>query len=296
MEEKESHLNRMIDEMLLIVKAYDLKLDQDSTVLKNIERVREKYVIDALYNQEVIEKLIKESDLEEYYKNLGKEVVVRNIFLKCPMDASDETVRQVEDKATIALERIKKGEPFPRVARDVSEDDKTTMDGGLMKRPLVWKGTDDPFLKTAFELKQNEVSNVFRTEKGFNIIKVDEIHAKELRPYDKLRRVLKEEIKNAKKEEITEKAKTYLEELMKENQLSYNEDVLEQLAESMKPVNDDLALEVKEYVTTLPDTLRDKVMVHYDGGEMKVKDIENWILPSEAVMNMVWKGNCPESF
>ena len=287
LEEKEEHLDRMISQYLEILKAYDLKMDEDSTVLAETKRTRDKYLTDALFKKEIIDKIIPEKDIRDYYEKSKKKVVVRNILFKCPQDSSDEVAKEVELRAKDALSRIKKGEPFPRVAREVSEDDKTTANGGLLGT-LSWKSNGSLFLETAFKLKENDVSDVFRTDKGFNIIKVDKIIPQEERPFDEASGYIRDMMKREKAQEINEKAQEYLNQLMKKHQLIYNEDALNQFAKLMEPVASETADIVLAHVETLPDSIMDVVLVQYDTGDFRVKDLKELKkrIPSDAYLNL----------
>ncbi len=78
-----------------------------------------------------------------------------------------------EEDARAALERIRKGEDFAAVAREVSTDTSTRENGG----DLGWfpRGQMvEEFETAAFALQPGQVSDVVQTAFGFHIIKVEE--------------------------------------------------------------------------------------------------------------------------
>lgn len=89
-------------------------------------------------------------------------------------------IEKIKAKAQAALERLKKGEDFEAVAKEVNEDD-TKATGG----ELPWFGKDgkldgggqidDEFVKAAFALEKGQYSQeVVKTRFGFHIVKVDD--------------------------------------------------------------------------------------------------------------------------
>lgn len=75
-----------------------------------------------------------------------------------------------ESEATMALDRLKRGEPFEQVAREMSKDPGTAARGGQLN--AITRGSLVPeFEEVAFRLKEGEVSGLVKTQFGFHIIK-----------------------------------------------------------------------------------------------------------------------------
>jgi peptidyl-prolyl cis-trans isomerase C len=76
-----------------------------------------------------------------------------------------------QSEALVILERLKKGESFTNLARDLSVDKGSAKRGGdlgLFGRGMMVK----PFEEAAFKLKKGEItSEPVRTEFGYHIIK-----------------------------------------------------------------------------------------------------------------------------
>jgi parvulin-like peptidyl-prolyl isomerase len=97
---------------------------------------------------------------------LGEQVHARHILV-----ATEEEARQV-------LERLKAGEDFAQLARELSRDTASAKNGG----DLGWIGrgmTVEPFEKAAFALEVGRWSEPVQTQFGFHIIQVLE---REMRP------------------------------------------------------------------------------------------------------------------
>jgi parvulin-like peptidyl-prolyl isomerase len=89
-------------------------------------------------------------------------------------------VEKIKQKAQAALDRVKKGEAFEKVAGEVNEDD-TKANGG----ELPWFGKDgkldgggqidEDFIKAAFALDKGQYSpELIKTKFGYHVVKVDD--------------------------------------------------------------------------------------------------------------------------
>jgi peptidyl-prolyl cis-trans isomerase SurA len=96
------------------------------------------------------------------------QIHVRHILMKTNELADDATVKQ---KLTKLRERILAGEDFSGLAQTVSEDPGSAVDGG----DLGWSGpgTFTPeFEKVINALKDNEISEPFKTQFGWHLVQV----------------------------------------------------------------------------------------------------------------------------
>lgn len=127
--------------------------------------------------------VVTDKEIEEFYKANPKEyekpkrVRVAHILAQVPPTGGTEAEEKAKAKAKLdaALNRIKAGEDFAKVAKDVSEDKATAPDGGDLG--LVGPGElVAPFEQVAFGLKVGEVHHEpVRTQFGYHLIKVLEI-------------------------------------------------------------------------------------------------------------------------
>lgn len=96
-------------------------------------------------------------------------------------------------------ERLKKGEDFAKIAKEVSTDAGSKDQGG----DLGWisRGTlTGPFEDALFAMQAGEVSAPVRTEQGFHIIRVDELRSGDLQPFETVRDELAAETKTRRAE------------------------------------------------------------------------------------------------
>ncbi len=105
------------------------------------------------------------------------EVSARHILVAVPENAEPAAVEAARAKAQAALDRLKKGEDFSKVALEVSDDraslrnPKRAGDLGVLKRGTIVK----PFEDAAFALKPGQLSDLVRSPFGFHVIRVDQV-------------------------------------------------------------------------------------------------------------------------
>jgi peptidyl-prolyl cis-trans isomerase SurA len=105
-------------------------------------------------------------------QNSQYEVRARHIFIAMPPNATPAQVAAAQARAEQALHRVKSGETFALVARDVSEGPTAKQGGdlGYFRRGLMLPAIE----QAAFSLKPGEVSPVIRTSSGFHIVTVED--------------------------------------------------------------------------------------------------------------------------
>jgi peptidyl-prolyl cis-trans isomerase D len=120
----------------------------------------------------------------------------RHILVRLPENASDEQKQAARKKIEDALKRIKAGEEFAKVAKEVSED-VTAKDGGDLG--FFGRGSMVPaFEEVAFSMKPNEVSDVVETPFGLHIIQLVEIRPAGTKTLEEVRNQLETQLRREK--------------------------------------------------------------------------------------------------
>jgi peptidyl-prolyl cis-trans isomerase D len=89
-------------------------------------------------------------------------------------DEGEDAAGSAREQAAVVLERIRSGEDFAAVAKEVSQDSGSATQGGDLG--FVEPGMmDKPFDEALFSLSKDEVSDLVRTSFGFHIIKLTDI-------------------------------------------------------------------------------------------------------------------------
>lgn len=100
------------------------------------------------------------------------ELTVRHLLVFSARYETDATRAAARDKAEAALSRIRTGEPFPRVAAEVSEEPGAESREGLLTpgREGAWV---PEFWRAATALAPGEISPVVETQYGFHVLRLE---------------------------------------------------------------------------------------------------------------------------
>lgn len=134
-----------------------------------IERLREREVPSRIQvSDEEIDKLLDEQRAKA---NADAETNLAQILVTVPDGADEATVAARRAVAELAQARVKNGEPFETVAREVSEDSNRAAGGAIGLRPL--SRLPDIFVEAIKGLKSGEVApKLLRSGAGFHLLKV----------------------------------------------------------------------------------------------------------------------------
>jgi peptidyl-prolyl cis-trans isomerase D len=122
-----------------------------------------------------------EESIKDYFDQHRHEFVqppqrrARHILFAAPANAGADKVAEAEAKARAALERLRKGEDFAALAKELSDDPGSAGQGGdlgLFERGVMVKEFED----VAFSLPVGQVSEPVRSPFGVHLIEVTEVH------------------------------------------------------------------------------------------------------------------------
>jgi peptidyl-prolyl cis-trans isomerase C len=172
-EEKREVLDRLVSEKVLYLKALDKGLDRDPKV--------QKVMINTLLRDEVYGTVrnsdFGEEELQAYFEAHKSEFVVpekvqvKRILIRVKDDRSDEDAKAEAER----LHKDLSANPsqFKDLAAKHSEDPYKRRGGDLGFISKEGKpGLDSALVDRAFELEVNQLSEVFRTDEGYNILLV----------------------------------------------------------------------------------------------------------------------------
>ncbi len=136
-----------------------------------IERLREREVYSRIkISDEDIDRLIEQ---QRQAANADPETNIAQILVTVPEGADEATVAARRARAEVALKRVKAGEPFDVVAKEISEDG-NRKNGGEIGLRLASK-LPDVFVEATKNLKPGEVTaQPLRTGAGFHVLKLIE--------------------------------------------------------------------------------------------------------------------------
>ena len=115
---------------------------------------------------------------DDAVKQLGEqqEVHARHILIRAA-PGDEKASKEAEDKIKAIIVRLKKGEDFEKLAKEVTEDPSGKANGGdlgyFTKDQMV-----PEFSETAFKLEKGQISEPVKTQFGWHVIKVEDKRAK----------------------------------------------------------------------------------------------------------------------
>jgi peptidyl-prolyl cis-trans isomerase SurA len=143
---------------------------------------------------------VSDEDVQNYWQThpqefkADEEVRVRHVFIALPEGASAGEATRVRERAEKVVARLRRGDEFGLVARQVSEGP-SAQEGG----ELGWlrRGTVQPEVeKVAFGLQTGQVSDPVRTRTGFQIIQVEERRGGGPKPLAEVKEEIRDRLTN----------------------------------------------------------------------------------------------------
>lgn len=170
-------------------------------------KIRKQALAMAMFQHEVRDKaVVPHTAVEAYYKDHLDEFTVADekfrlaqILVAIPAGATPDQISGAEQKAGDAHKLALKGQDFPDLARQYSDDDSKTKGGEL--------GTfspgelNDDIAAGIKEVKVGDISKVIRTKYGFHIIKVEEHQVPGAIPLADVKGAIRERLQTEKSKE-----------------------------------------------------------------------------------------------
>jgi len=138
-------------------------------------------------------------------------VRLSHILIKLPQHPSEQELADAKDKAAKAIARVKGGEPFAQVAKDMSDDAGTKETGG----ELGWfeRGSlQAEWEPIVFSMDKGDVRGPVTGSQGLEVFYVTEIKQSQLKPFAEMKEQLQRELR---RRELDKATQTWLEELRK---------------------------------------------------------------------------------
>lgn len=157
-------LDELIDQRLLALDALRQSLDQEDETRRRLAAARERILGNILVENH-LKNTVNETTIRRMYdeqaslRDRGDEVQARHILLK-----NEETAREIAKK-------LKDGEDFAALAREISEDEGSRDKGGNLGY-FTNDMLEAKFTQVAFNTQKGEISDPFKTEYGWHILQV----------------------------------------------------------------------------------------------------------------------------
>ena len=210
---KQQYLHSWLAQEVLYRQALKDGLAEKPEARQLIHQLTRGALSQLLMNNELASKInITETDLQTFY-SANKDNYV---------EPAKATVRHIlvddEQQATELIGRIKDGEDFAELAKQFSKDEATKQEGGKIDIEVP-KGSHVPGIGAYEELNEKifaadppkVLDEPFKTEKGFEIIKVETTIPKRQMPLDEVRQQVMSTLANQKRQDVQ---RGYIEQMM----------------------------------------------------------------------------------
>jgi peptidyl-prolyl cis-trans isomerase C len=176
-------IDYLVDLKIVAREAAKEKLADAPDFKRRLDQTRDRLLMESLLTREG-EKGATDEAMRKFYddtvKSLkgGQEVRARHILV------------ETEAEARAALERVRKGEDFAKVAAELSKDPGSGKEGG----DLGWFEKErmvPEFAEAAFKLEKGQVSEPVKTQFGVHIIKTEDKREKAPPAFDAVKEQLK---------------------------------------------------------------------------------------------------------
>lgn len=204
-EEKQEVLDRLVEEKLLYKAALEKGLDQDPKV--------QKVMVNTLL-REVVYANVRNSDfsdeeLQAYYEAnkddfvVPEKVQIKRILIKIKDDRPDADAKAEAER--LRAEVVKNPDDFKELASKHSEDPYRRRGGDVGFVARTGKpGLDDAVVEKAFTMNVGDVSEVFLSEDGYNIVTVANKRERVERTFQQMKGSVLRKVKNERLKDLYE--------------------------------------------------------------------------------------------
>ena len=166
--EFEDYFDLFVDFKLKLKQAKDLQLDTLQDYQKELNKYREQLIEPYMQNPEAIDQLSKEA-----YERTINEVNASHILILVKSNAKPKDTLIAYQKISEARNKAVSGIPFEKVAIEYSEDPSAKMNGGNLGYFSAFSMVY-PFENAAYTTKVGGISQPFRTQFGYHILRVND--------------------------------------------------------------------------------------------------------------------------
>ena len=162
----EEYLELFINFKLKVMEAVKQGLDTSKSFKTELSGYRKQLTKPYLVDKDIDEALMKEA-----YGRMQYDVEASHILIKLDPNASPKDTLDAYNKIMKARKRLIDGEAFEIVAKEMSEDPSVKDNGGYLGFFTAFQMVY-PFESAAFNTEPGKISNPFRTNFGFHVVKV----------------------------------------------------------------------------------------------------------------------------
>jgi parvulin-like peptidyl-prolyl isomerase len=201
---KQRYLQNWLTQEVLYRQAMQEELTQKAEARKLIDQLMRNALSQIIMNRELASKInITETDIQTYY------TANKDKFLEPAKAQISHILVDDEQQAKELIGQIKDGEDFGELAKQFSKDENTKQNNGRIE-PEILKGSDVPGIAANSELNKKiftvdapkVLDEPFKTENGWEIIKVDTITSERQKSLDEVKQQVAMMLANQKGQDV----------------------------------------------------------------------------------------------
>ncbi|UCC45258.1 MAG: peptidylprolyl isomerase, partial [Candidatus Zixiibacteriota bacterium] len=198
---KREILDSMVVMELLIRAAYEKNIDKSEEVARVVLANRPRFLLDALYSKEVVEKTdVTDAEISLFYDRLEFKMRAFQVLV-------DD-----EDTAQMIFERLKEGADIEQMAFEYSTDPSAKRNRGDVGY-FVWGAMVDEFQEACLAMEIGELSPPVKSTFGYHIIKLVDKAPNEARTsFEEMKESIRRQILNRKRSTLTQEYFTMIRE------------------------------------------------------------------------------------
>ena len=216
---------------------FEAALKQEGLTLPELRKSLEKQMlISRVQQQDVMSKIaVTDEESKAYYEKhkdqftTPSSITLREILVEVPK--TDQGINAAQDeeakeKAENIRARLVAGEPFPRLAADLS-DAASKANGGLIG-PFNSNDLAQPLLERLKKMKPGDITEVMRTSRGYQILKLESRSEEKVLSYDDARQQISDAVAEEKRRGELQK---YVERLREQASIQWRNEELKKAYE-----------------------------------------------------------------
>ena len=272
--ERKDFLDGLVDQKLILTDAYEKGLDQNEEIVEARKAAQERIAVQQLlYEKEILDKVINEASIKEFYDKTGEEVHARHILIKIQNAEDSLEVKAAFEKADSLYQLIADGADFGELAKEFSDDKSNSGKGGDLGF-FGWGRMVEEFQGAAFAMKTGDVSMPVKTMFGYHLIELLDRNPVERGTYAEEKAALKEQLRQRKVTELREAAQEYIETLKTEEGLVYYDDSLTVVYTKISAPDNPQNISL---FSNFSEEERNMVVASWQNGDVTVADLDTKI-------------------
>ena len=201
---KQQFLRTWLAQKILYREALEQQLTEKTEIKKLMNEVIQDLLSQQLMNEQLASKInITQTDLETYY------TANKDKFIEPAKAKISHILVNEEQQAKDIIERIKNGEDFSKLAKELSQDEETKDNGGKIELDVI-EGSDVPFIGAVEGLNEKIfaaeaptlLEEPIKTEKGWEIVKVEAKQDQRQKSFDEVRQQVMVMLSNQKRRDV----------------------------------------------------------------------------------------------